>query len=168
MLGAIVAGIFASRIGLTRLYSFALFAAGVLFILLARMTDFYVALAVTGLIGVMTAGLNVAIPPLILRIVPQHLVGRVFALVTPVIVLASLLGIALSSYLASSVLVNFQVEVFGLSFGRIDTALLGAGVLILLGGLYAMTNLREARITSHPTAAAPVAVSDDEVATVVD
>lgn len=167
LLGAIAASIFASRIGLTRLFSFAIFAAGILFVILARMTNLTSALAVVLLIGVMTAGLNVAIPPLILRVVPRHLVGRVFSLLTPVIVLASLLGVGLSGYLASSVLVGFHVEAFGVTFGPIDTILLGAGALILLGGVYALLNLRE--VKAAPTCdPAPVAVPSGEAAVVSD
>lgn len=47
----------------------------------------------------------------------------------------------LAGYLAGTVLPGFHATVLRQRFGPIDTVLTGAGVLILLGGIYALMAL---------------------------
>jgi hypothetical protein len=108
----------------------------------ARMTMFFPALVVIAILGVAEAAMNVGLSPLVLHLVPQELLGRVASLVNPLIVLAGLVGTALAGYLDSQVLSGFRAQLLGQTFHAIDTIYVAAGVVVLLGGIYATITLR--------------------------
>jgi len=135
LLGAIVFGAFTQRIGLVRVLWLSLFLTGVDLLVWARLTSLPPALVVIFISGLLQAGLNVAVSPILLNTTPRALVGRVLAVLQPVLTLASLLSIALAGYLDSTVLVGFHAELFGVHFGPLDTIFLVAGAVIVLGGL---------------------------------
>jgi MFS family permease len=141
-LGAFLAGIFAQRLGVTRVLSVGLTLSEIAAIAYARLTNFSLALVVTFLIGFLSGGINVAVGPILYHTTPRAFIGRVAAVVTPALALSSLFSVALVSYLDSTPLHNFQTSLLGIHFGPIDTIFLGAGVLATLGGVYAMINLR--------------------------
>jgi MFS family permease len=144
LVGAVVAGAFAFRVGLARTIWLSLLALSVLVLVWSRMTSFIPALVVVGLVGMANAPLNVVAGPLLLKVTPKRFVGRAAAIILPAINLASLISIALAGWLASTVLVGFHAVVLGVAFGPLDTIFLAAGVLGILGGLYAMVMLRGA------------------------
>ncbi len=79
--------------------------------------------------------------------------------------LASLVSIALAGYLDSTVLRGFHAVLLGVQFGPIDTIFLAAGILVLLGGIYAMVALRGVEIIAGNAPVpepAPVARDRDE------
>jgi MFS family permease len=98
------------------------------------------------IVGVPNAALNVAITPLLLLVTPRALVGRVMAILTPVINMASLAGMAVAGYLASVTLVDFHAEALGFTFGPVDTIFMVAGLIALLGGVYCALRLRSSMI----------------------
>jgi MFS family permease len=141
LLGAIVAGAFAQRIGLVRCFWVSMVLTGLLFLVYARMTTFVAGVAIITLEQVPNAALNVVAIPLVLLVTPRELVGRVFAVLIPGLTLASMVSIALAGYLASVVLQGFHAEVLGVSFGPIDTIFTVSACLIVLAGLYARVTL---------------------------
>ncbi len=100
------------------------------------------AVAISVLIGLPVAAVNVAFMPLLLAAVPRALVGRVSALLSPFMTLAAVLGAAIAGYLAGTVMHNFHAVVLGISIGPVDTIFTAAGLFVLAGGLYAVVNLR--------------------------
>jgi len=142
--GAIVSGIYAGRLGLTRMLWLSLVVAGALVLVYARLTSFGPALLVLFLIGVPSGTLNVVINPLLLQVTPRAFVGRVGALLMPVIGVASMLSIVVSGALDSTVLHGFHAHLFGVTVGPIDTIFSAAGLLSVVGGLYAFLTLRRA------------------------
>lgn len=144
LLGALLAGLVAQRLGLARVYAWSIVVAALLFFVMARMTEFIPALVVIAVIGVAEAAANVALAPLMLEMVPRALLGRVFALTQPFLVLAGLVGTVLAGYLDSVALRAFHAEVLGQTFRPVDTIYLAAGLVVLLGGVYAVTTLRSA------------------------
>ena len=142
LLGAISASVYAQRVGVARMFWVALVMLGALIIVYARLTSFYPALAANMLLGFWNGPINVAIEPLILHVTKREFVGRVMAVILPTINLASIVSIALAGLLASTLLHGFHATLFGITFGPIDTIFVGAGLLIILGGVYAMVNLR--------------------------
>ncbi|HEU5198174.1 MAG TPA: MFS transporter [Ktedonobacterales bacterium] len=103
---------------------------------------FLLAVPIFFLLGVCNAGVIVVLVPLRLQITPRELIGRASSIDGPVITLSSLVATALAGYLDSVVLRNFHAALWGVRFASVDTLLLGAGALVVLGGLYAMVNLR--------------------------
>ena len=142
VLGAILASIFAQRMGVARLFWLSIAALGVGLLVFARLTSFVPALSVLFFVGIVLAPIDIAAGPLILHATPKEFVGRVMAVITPTNALASMASTALAGALASTVLHGFHATVLGATFGPIDTIFTGAGLLIVLGGLYAMIGLR--------------------------
>lgn len=146
LLGALLSAFFAARLGSVRIFWLGLLLVGGLLILLARLTSFPVALAVTFLIGIPLASLNTVVGPLIMHITPQQLLGRVIAVLTPAQSLFNMLSVMLAGVLASTLLSHFHATVLGLVFSTYDTIFAGGGILIVLGGIYAMLNLRHLKL----------------------
>ncbi len=149
LLGALLTAFVASRLGSVHIFWLSLLLVGGLLIVLARLTSFPVALAVTFLIGIPLASLNTVVGPLIMHITPQQLLGRVIAVLTPAQSLFNLLSVLLAGVLASTVLSHFHTTVLGVTFSTYDTIFAGGGVLIVLGGVYAMINLRHLKLNEE-------------------
>jgi MFS family permease len=141
IIGAILAGMFAQRIGLTRTLTCSLLIGGVGILIYSRMTSLIPALIVIFITGIFIAALNVPAGPLLLRVTPRAYVGRVSAIINPASALMQVLGTALVGFLASSVLLHFHAQALGMTFGPIDTIFTGGAVLALLGAVYALLRL---------------------------
>lgn len=146
LLGAILASVFAERIGVIRMFWGGLILVGGFMLAYSRLTSFWPAFALILVAGVPLAALNVATGPLILRSTPRSLVGRIASVIDPMIMLATILGSALAGYLDSTVLRGFSADVYGLHFGPVDTIFGVAGILAIVGGLYVMLALRGVRL----------------------
>jgi len=143
ILGAILASIFAQRIGLTRTLWSSVIALGVCIIIYARLTSFLPAIGILFLTGIPFAALDVAVGPLLLHATPKHLIGRISALFNPTVTIAMLIGSASAGYLDSVLLRHFHVVVLSVTFGPVDTIFTVAGLLLLISGIYAMVSLHE-------------------------
>jgi|SRR5579859_500342 len=167
VVGAILASVFAARIGEARTFWIGLLAVGISILILARMTSFALGVVFLALVGLTIAPVNVVIGPLILHVTPRELIGRVMAVITPTNALASIVSVAIAGTLASTVLGGLHTTLLGLAFSPIDTIFTGTGVLVILGGLYAMLSLRGV-ILAHPKASEAVAIpagGDGQIAT---
>jgi Na+/melibiose symporter-like transporter len=141
VVGAAGTVVLAQRIGLVRMLWGSLMALGALTLIYARLTSFVPAVAVIFALGLVIPAINVAIGPIILQVTPRELVGRVSATLNPLINAGAILGVLLGGFLYGTALRGFHAEALGLRFGPLDTIFTGAGVLCLLGGVYAMVNL---------------------------
>ena len=150
ILGSILAGAFAQKIGLTRTFWLSLLAMAVLITAYARLTDIWVAIAVIGVAGIGQAALNVAVGPLLLQSTPREMIGRVSSILNPLVMLATLGGAGLAGYLDSTVLRGFSTTLLGFHFGPVDTIFTAAGLIALVGALFAMIGLRGVRPAVQP------------------
>jgi MFS family permease len=150
VIGAVLAGVYAQRIGLARMLWLALLALGVLTVVYARLTSFVPAVALTFVHGLVIPAISVAIGPIILASTPREFVGRVSATLNPLGNAASISGTLLGGFLYSSALHDFHGTLYGIQFGPLDTIYIGVGILCMLGGLYAMANLRGEAQTPGP------------------
>lgn len=153
IVGAILASIFAQRIGIARLLWVSLLALGVLFIVVSRMTNYLPALVIFALVGVFNAGLNVGAGPLMLLATPRELLGRVNSVLNPAMGAGILLGTALAGYLDSVLLRGLHVTALGMTFGPVDTIYGVSGVLIALSAVVAAIGLRGVDRTARETQA---------------
>jgi MFS family permease len=142
VLGAVLASIFAQRIGVARLFWLSITLLGVGLLAFSRLTSFAPALVTLFILGIVLAPVDIAAAPLILHATPREFVGRVMAVIGPTNALASMASTAIAGALASTVLQGFHATVLGVSLGPIDTIFTGTGILVTLGGLYAMLGLR--------------------------
>jgi MFS family permease len=147
LVGAAFASFFVQRLGMVRLFWLSVVAAGVGLLVYARLTSFAPAVIVLFLIQVVSACIAVAVEPILLRIIPRELIGRVTSLFTPTLGLASMLSTTLAGFLDSTVLRGLHTSMLGITFGPVDTIFTGAGILIILGGFYAKAQLREGKLT---------------------
>lgn len=116
--------------------------AGILILVYSRLTAFTPALIVFFFVGVTATAGDAILGPLLLHITPHELVGRVISVFAPSTSLASMISIGLAGYLTSTILHNFHATLLGFTFGPIDTIFTVTGLLVMLGALYAMLNLR--------------------------
>jgi len=149
ILGAILASMFSERLGLIRLLWGSVLALGVAMLIYARLTGFGPALILIFLTGIPFATMGVVSGPLLLRATPKELLGRISALFNPLSTVALLLGTATAGYLDSLLSGHFHVTFAGLTFGPVDTIFTGAGLLLLVAGLYAMLSLHRADEADH-------------------
>lgn len=136
IIGAITISSFARHIELKRLLYITLLATGLVVIVFSRVTLFGVALAVATLMGVTIAAANVALQPLVMNETPEHMIGRIEAVLTPLATMASLISLSLGGYLAGVILVHFKANFLNMTFGPIDTIYAGTGFLFIVAGLY--------------------------------
>lgn len=139
--GAVLAGHFATRLGVTRTFVLSMLGVGLALIVLARQTSLAPALGVYVLFGVVNAGANVALLPLLLGATPRALIGRVNAIFFTAISIVSLVSSALAGYLDSTLLRDIHLSVLGVGFGPIDILFIAAGICVCLGGVYAALEL---------------------------
>jgi MFS family permease len=155
LVGAVLGGAFALRIGLLRLLWLSVVSIGLCIFAFSRMTSLGPALAILFLAGLPQATINVAAGPIFIRVTPKRLLGRVVAILQPTITAASLISIAFAGYLASTVLRGFSVTIGNITFGTLDTIFGAAALLILLGGIYAALSLRGLALPSSASDDAP-------------
>jgi Na+/melibiose symporter-like transporter len=129
------------RLGPARSYWLNTIVVGGLLMLYARETDFVRASVILFILGLPSAGLNVAIGPLILASAPREMVGRAAAILTPATSLAATVSAALVGLLASTLLRGFHLTLAGTAFGPYDTIYLLSGLLIGASGIYALIKL---------------------------
>ncbi|HEX3269485.1 MAG TPA: MFS transporter [Ktedonobacterales bacterium] len=144
IVGATLAGFFAERLGVGRTFWLCLLLAGVVVVVLSRVTTFGLALPLFALIGLLITGVNVAVGPLVLRATPRELIGRVNSVIGPAMSASILIGAALAGYLDGEVLRDLHVSVGGTTFGPADTVYAGAGALFIVSALVARVCLRSA------------------------
>src|SRR5262249_21156119 len=104
LVGALGAGLIASRLRLERTFWLSAVALGLLILIYARLTSFAPALSLLFVIGLPEAAINVAVGPLVLGATPRALIGRVVAVLQPLISLASMLSMVLAGWLAGGAL----------------------------------------------------------------
>jgi len=144
ILGALAAGWIAARVGATRVFWAGLVLAGLGIVWFSRTGTLALAIVALGVAGIMIGAINAAIQPLLLGATPQHMLGRVIAVVAPVQYLAGILSLALASFLATTVLAHLHADIAGVRFGTYDTIFGAAGVIIVIAGLASIVPLRGA------------------------
>jgi MFS family permease len=151
IVGALVVGRATAWLGEVRLFTLGIVVTGLLVLAYSRTTSLPVAVVVLALVGIPLAMVNVVVGPLVLRTTPGDLLGRVNAVLNPLVYLSSLLSMAVTSFVASTVLHDLDVVVGGVRFGRIDTIFSVAGLLMVAAGLAAARPLSR----GVPTPATP-------------
>jgi MFS family permease len=155
-IGAIVGTLFAAwicrKLGDVRVFYLGIIVIGAGLLVYSRLGSLYLAVAVLALLGLPLGGINVAMTPIVLRVVPRDLLGRTVSVIGPIQSVAGMVSVLAAGWLVSTVMLDFHASVGGIEFGRIDTVFVAGGLLIALGGLYAMVGLRGA---VPPPAAAP-------------
>jgi MFS family permease len=149
IVGAAASGLMVQRLGMERAFWLSIILSGVVTLLYARLANFPLASGVIFLLGGLISIVNVVVVPLVLGVTPNEFIGRVSSVITPAFSLAAILSLSVAGYLASTLLYRFHATWFGVTFGPIDTIFLGTGVLMLIGGLYAMMNLKNVELAKE-------------------
>lgn len=157
--GSLLAGPAAKRVPPARLFWLGLVLAGIGLIGFSRCTTLPVAIVVIAVIGLIVGMLNSVTTPLLLGATPQHLLGRVSAVINPVQELASISSMAAAGFLASTVLRGMHEVVAGVSFGPYDTIFAVSGLLFVIAGFASIAPMRGA---AQPAAEAAAADEGDQ------
>jgi hypothetical protein len=102
----------------------------------------------------MIGAINASTSPLLLGAMPQHMLGRVVAVINPAQQLAGIVSLGLASLLPTTVLARLHVALGGISFNTYDAIVGAAGLIIVIAGLASIVPLRS-------TASKPRAGVDD-------
>ena len=134
IVGALANGFLVRRLGSRRVFWLGLVAGGCLMLGYSRTSDLPWALAVLFLAGLPISALNSVGGPIVMEVTPREALGRVAAVLNPVTRLASVLAVAVSGVLSSTVLLRFHTTVLGVRFGRIDVIFGVAALLMVAAG----------------------------------
>ncbi len=146
VLGSIIGGGLARRVGLTRIFWVSVILIGIFAIALSRQASLAPGLIFGFVLGVPNGIMNVALMPMVLRVTPREMVGRVMTVLEPTMMVAQIASVAVFGTLASTVFSHFHASVLGLAFGTYDTLVLIPGILCLLAGAIAFASLRHVAI----------------------
>jgi hypothetical protein len=151
------------RLGFSRAIWLPLGLLGILTAVYSQLTTFAPAVAISIVIGVIVTQLNVAVGPMIFRVTPRELLGRVTSTLNPLINAASIVGMLIGGALYSGPMRQFSASAGGIDFGPIDTIFLAVGLFCLAGAVYAYLNLDDSHLEPEPEpmAAAPSAANAD-------
>jgi MFS family permease len=139
--GSLLFGLIARRTGEKRVFSYSLLFAGLLMLVVSRITQLIPAIGVIVLISLLTAGVNVVAVPVYLWVTPRHFLGRVRAAVDVLTNLASVGSGVLCYWLLGSVLHNFHVQFYGITFTPVDTVFTVTGIICVAGGIFVVRAL---------------------------
>ncbi|HEU5442033.1 MAG TPA: MFS transporter [Ktedonobacterales bacterium] len=142
VLGSILGGALARRVGLTRIFWISVVLLGICAITLSRQTSLAAALVLAFLLGIPNGVMNVALMPLVLHVTPKELVGRVMTVLEPAMTVAQVASMAVFGTLASTVFFGFKASVLGAKFDTYNVLILIPGLLCLLAGAIAFASLR--------------------------
>jgi MFS family permease len=142
--GTLVAGWICARLGDVRVFCYGLAVSGIGILAFARLDNLVQAIVLLAVLGIPLGALNVALTPILLRAVPRELLGRIAGILTPVQYTASMVAALGAGWLASTALRDVHITVGPVTFGRIDTIFTGAGLIVLVGAVYAGVALRNA------------------------
>ena len=143
-IGSILGGATARSVGLTRIFWISVLLTGVCAIALSRQTSLVPGLVCGFLLGVPNGAMNVALMPLVLRVTPKAMVGRVMTVLEPAMTAAQVASVAVFGTLASTIFSGFHASVLGVAFDTYDLLILIPGVLCVLAGGIAFVGLRRA------------------------
>jgi MFS family permease len=138
VVGSALAGKLAQRIGASRTRWLSLLLWSCVGLLFARQVHFVPAAICVFLIGMLNMGIAVAASPLILKVTPEKMRGRVFSVFSTLSTCASLLSLSLAGLAYSTVLHSFHTSLFGLPVGPVDLMYSVGALLVGVGGLYEM------------------------------
>ncbi len=145
--GTIIGALLAARVcrvlGTKRTLYLSLLLFGILILVFSRQVNFWLALPVVFLIGMVQAAMRVAVGPILLKETPQTMIGRVISVMTPIATVTSLLSTTLAGSLASVLLLSFSTSFLGMRFTAIDTIFVAVGGIFLLAALYAYSASRK-------------------------
>lgn len=146
LVGAALAPVVIARLGLLRAFWASALVVSLLLIGYARADSFVSGLTLSFVVALPLAALNVAAQPIILRVTPPALIGRVESVLNPAISLATMASIALAGIVDSTLLHGFHAQVLGLTFGPVDTMFTASGLIVLIGAIYAWLALRKVQL----------------------
>jgi MFS family permease len=145
--GSLLSAFFVPRLKESRVFWLALLGWGLGTVVFACLSNFIVGLLMFLFLGFCNAGIVVVVGPLKLRVTPRELVGRVEAVMMPVIIASQLLSVVCAGSLSSTLLVSIHFSWLGISFGPLVIIFIGVGFMGILGGIYALLALRNGVIS---------------------
>jgi hypothetical protein len=100
---------------------------------------------------VTSATTEVSIGPMVLAVTPRELIGRVSMIMLPAAYLTRTLSTSLAGFLDSVLLHGFRGQALGMTWRPVDTVFSAAGLLIVIGGVYAAVQLHDIQLDTGST-----------------
>lgn len=157
--GTVAAGWVITRAGAGRTFWAGLIVSGACIVGYALMSRLLPAVVILAAVGLLLGCVNTAFSPLMLSATPQHMIGRVMSVISPLANVAAIASTALAGALASTTLRGFRASLAGLPFGPYNTVIAVGGLLFVAAGLTLIAPLRRSARPSpdsEPAAASTV------------
>jgi MFS family permease len=168
LLGVAVAPRLEHRIDAAILFAGGLVAMGFLVVVYSRLVDFWPALVVFFAAAIPLGIVNTVLTPLAIRTIPADYLGRATVTLNVFPAISSLLAMACTGWLVSTVLQGLDVEALGTHFGPVDTVFLVGGLVMTVTGLAVARPLARSRSSRPAEPDEPdVALGGPEVAETV-
>ncbi len=145
IVGALLAGRAAAAAGTARVYWLSLLGCGLSLLAFSRTRTLPLALGAGLPLGLSLAMFASMFTPLLLKLTPQAMIGRVSAVISSVQVVAGIAGIAGAGLAAGTVMPGFHAVIAGVRLGPYDTIYLLAGLLFCAAAPASARLLRPAR-----------------------
>lgn len=142
IIGAIIAARLVKKVNARTVFAWGIVATALLVLVFAVSSSLLMAVVVLGLIGVPLALVNTVLSPIILEETPNRLLGRINAVLNPLVYLASVTSMAIAGVVASWLPVTYGWSLLGLRFNRISTIFAVCAGIMILAGITAAVRLQ--------------------------
>jgi MFS family permease len=143
--GALLAGRAAATVGTVRVYWLSLLGCGLSLLAFSRTRSLPPAIGAAVPLGLFLGMFTSMFTPLLLKLTPQAMIGRVSAVISSVQVLAGIVGIAGAGLVAGTVMPGVHAVIAGVTLGPYDAIYLLAGLLFCGAAAPSARLLRSAR-----------------------
>ncbi|WP_329614338.1 MFS transporter [Streptomyces brevispora] len=138
ILGALLAGRLIEKVSPRRAFGWGIIFTALLLIAYSRSSSLIFTIGLMGLMGLPLATVNTVIGPILLQETPNALLGRVNAVLNPMVYLASVTSMALAGLAASNLSTDFAWRAVGVTLHRIDILYTISAIFMLMAGFIAI------------------------------
>jgi MFS family permease len=142
LIGSLVAPWLMSRRPVRDLIWIGLVGMGVVLLVYARLTSVIAAIGAIGVLGIFIAMLTVSVGPVMMATIPREFIGRVSALLNPILNLGNLAGLAIGGVSYSLLIGTFDREIGIVRVRPIDTIFTVSALLTVSAGIWTMYAMR--------------------------
>lgn len=143
IVGSLLFGLVSRRLGLKRVFSYALLIEGLMMIVVSRFSQYVPAVVTIFLISICSTAINVIAVPIYLEVTPWRFIGRVRSIVDVTTNVVALIAGATCLGLLNTGVATFHMQIAGINFAFIDTVLGLAGVFCLIGGIVLVRRFKD-------------------------
>ena len=142
LVGSVVAPWLMTKRPIHGLFWIGLVGMGAVLLVYARVTSVIAGIGAIAVLGIFIAMLTVAVGPVMMATIPREFIGRVSALLNPLLNLGNLVGLAIGGITYSFLIGSFDREFGMFRIRPIDTIFTVSALLTIAAGIWARNAMR--------------------------